>query len=208
MTSLRVAEWACSFCDLFVDDELLKYAEQDDIWFHVSELSSAHVYLRLQPGWSMSSIPEAVLQDCCQLVKANSIEGTKLNNVRIVYTPVSNLRKENGFDIGQVSFHSTKQLRYTTVPKKLNEIVNRLNKTKEDRQVDFAADKLARQREEASKKRADEAKAKNEALKAERQRREAEEMKCYGTVMKSEKMSTNKFDEPVDIQSYEEDFFG
>lgn len=208
MTSLRVWHVCTPWNANLVDDELLKYAESDDLWFHVSELSSAHVYLRLQPGWSLSSLPEALLQDCCQLVKANSIEGSKLNNVRIVYTPVSNLRKENGFEIGQVAFHSTKQLRYTMVPKKLNEIVNRLNKTKEDRQVDFAADKLARQREEASRKRAEEAKTKSESQRAERQRREAEEMKCYGTVMKSDKMSTNKFDEQVDIQSYEEDFFG
>lgn len=58
-----------------LDDELLKYAEQDDIWFHVNDLSSAHVYLEMQPGWTITTIPEDVLIDCCQLVKANSIEG-------------------------------------------------------------------------------------------------------------------------------------
>lgn len=191
-----------------IDDELLKYAEQNDIWFHVSDLSSAHVYLRLQSGWTISTIPEEVLTDCGQLVKANSIEGTKLNNVRIVYTPVSNLKKENGFDVGQVSFHSTKALKYTTVPKKINEIVNRLNKTKEERQVDFAAEKLARQKEDSGKKRAEEAKVRLESIKeAERKKAEAEIM-SYGSVMKGDKMSTNKFDGPVDIQSFEEDFFG
>lgn len=146
--------------------------------------------------------------DCCQLVKANSIEGTKLNNVRIVYTPVSNLKKENGYEIGQVSFHSSKAIRYTSVPKKINEIVNRLNKTKEERQVDFAADKLARQKEESGRKRAEEAKAKLASIKEADKKKAEAEMMSYGTVMKGDKMSTNRFDEPVDIQSYEEDFFG
>ncbi len=29
------------------DEHLIKYAWPEDIWFHVSKLSSAHVYLRL-----------------------------------------------------------------------------------------------------------------------------------------------------------------
>jgi hypothetical protein len=43
--------------------------------FHVDKFSSAHVYLRLPEGQTMDQIPPAVLEDCCQLVKANSIEG-------------------------------------------------------------------------------------------------------------------------------------
>ncbi len=41
----------------------------------MDDYSSAHVYLRLPEGESVNNIPEAVLEDCCQLVKANSIEG-------------------------------------------------------------------------------------------------------------------------------------
>lgn len=118
------------------------------------------------------------------------------------------MKKENGYEIGQVSFHSTKSLKYTSVPKKINEIVNRLNKTKEDRQVDFAAEKLARQKEETGKRRAEDAKARLESIKEADKRKAEAEMMSYGTVMKGDKMSTNKFDDPVDIQSYEEDFFG
>ncbi len=33
------------------------------------------------------------LEDCCQLVKANSIQGNKESSVHIVYTPWANLRK-------------------------------------------------------------------------------------------------------------------
>ena len=58
------------------DEDLIKYAWPQDIWFHVDKLSSAHVYLRMPesiPSWE--TIPEALLVDCAQLVKANSIEG-------------------------------------------------------------------------------------------------------------------------------------
>lgn len=43
--------------------------------FHVDKLSSAHVYVRLPEGQTWDDITEELLEDCCQLVKANSIEG-------------------------------------------------------------------------------------------------------------------------------------
>ena len=42
------------------------------------------------------------LEDCAQLVKANSIVGSKRNTVDVVYTPWSNLKKTNAMDVGQV----------------------------------------------------------------------------------------------------------
>lgn len=47
---------------------------------------------RLEPPMTWESIPEALLQDLAQLVKANSIEGNKKNNVVIIYTPWSNIK--------------------------------------------------------------------------------------------------------------------
>lgn len=47
--------------------------------FHVDDLSSAHVYLRMPPGKTINDIPEGVLEDCLQLVKQNSIEGIDKN---------------------------------------------------------------------------------------------------------------------------------
>lgn len=43
--------------------------------FHVDNLSSAHVYLRLRDGEQWDNIPQPLLEDCAQLTKANSIEG-------------------------------------------------------------------------------------------------------------------------------------
>lgn len=77
----------------------------------MDDLSSAHVYLKPQNGWTLDTIPEDILTDCAQLVKANSIEGNKKNDIKVVYTPAKNLRKEASFDVGQVSFHIPKQVR-------------------------------------------------------------------------------------------------
>ena len=70
----------CSPCELkpqlcATDEDLIKYAWPQDVWFHVDKLSSAHVYLRMPEGMSWEAIPEPLLIDCAQLVKANSIEG-------------------------------------------------------------------------------------------------------------------------------------
>ena len=43
--------------------------------FHVDKMSSAHVYLRLHKGQTIDDLSEGVLEDCAQLVKANSIQG-------------------------------------------------------------------------------------------------------------------------------------
>ena len=70
--------------------------------FHVSDLSSAHVYLRLPQGQTMNDISPENLDDCIQLVKANSITGNKTNNIDVVYTPWSNLKKTACMEVGQV----------------------------------------------------------------------------------------------------------
>jgi len=49
--------------------------------FHVDKLSSAHVYLRMHKGQTMEMITPELLEDCAQLVKANSIQGLFLLQV-------------------------------------------------------------------------------------------------------------------------------
>ena len=58
-----------------LDEDLIKFAWPQDVWFHVDKLSSAHVYLRMPDGMTWDHIPGPLLADCAQLVKANSIEG-------------------------------------------------------------------------------------------------------------------------------------
>ncbi|KAK9899429.1 coiled-coil domain-containing protein 25 [Cystobasidium minutum MCA 4210] len=168
--------------DKFENEDLIRYAYPEDAWFHVDKLSSAHVYLRMPVGMEWTAIPEKVLIDCCQLVKANSIEGNKKNNLTIIYTPAANLKKTGDMAVGQVSFHKDKLVRRFHVETRQNEIVNRLNKTKVEREVDHEADRIERERA-ANKIRVKQAnerkKLEAEQLKA---RKQAAEARSYDTL--------------------------
>lgn len=61
------------------NEELIKYGLDTDVWFHVDDLSSAHVYLRMKPGMTMDDISQDLILDCSALVKANSIAGCKVS---------------------------------------------------------------------------------------------------------------------------------
>ncbi|KAJ9578640.1 hypothetical protein L9F63_005130, partial [Diploptera punctata] len=97
--------------DKHENEELIRWGWPEDVWFHVDKLSSAHVYLRLRPGQTIDDIPTAVLEDAAQLVKANSIQGCKMNDVDVVYTMWSNLKKTDSMEVGQVGFHKDKEVR-------------------------------------------------------------------------------------------------
>ena len=179
--------------DKFENEDLIKWGWPEDVWFHVDKLSSAHVYLRLKEGESIENIPSALIDDCCQLVKANSIQGNKMNDVDIVYTPWSNLKKTASMDVGQVSFHNDKEVRKVKVEKRINAVINRLEKTKVviDK-VDLRAQREERDARERAKQ--------HQSMKEQRQREKEEQkrkeeirrLQSYETVMKPEKMTSNK----------------
>lgn len=50
-------------------------------------------------GQTIDDIPSAVLDDACQLVKANSIMGNKMNDIDIVYTMWANLKKTASMEV-------------------------------------------------------------------------------------------------------------
>ncbi|KAL4479270.1 hypothetical protein ABPG72_011482 [Tetrahymena utriculariae] len=124
--------------DKFENEELIKYGWDEDIWFHVDDLSSAHVYLRLNEDEEWTNIDEKLIQECCQLVKENSIQGKKKDKVDIVYTPWSNLHKANNMEVGAIGFHSEnlrKKVRDITRDK---DIVKAIIKTeREEEKPDF-----------------------------------------------------------------------
>lgn len=175
------------------NEELIKWGFPEDVWFHVDKLSSAHVYLRLESGQNLDDIPSAVLDDCAQLVKANSIQGNKVNNLEIVYTMWSNLKKTASMDVGQVGFHSEKAVRKIRVEKRINEIVNRLNKTKEVKEnVDFRSLREDRDRKEREDKKAIEREKKKLEKEREKEREEQAKLRSYDGVMTETKMKSNK----------------
>ncbi|KAL4811053.1 hypothetical protein BDV18DRAFT_128505 [Aspergillus unguis] len=160
--------------DKFENEDLIKYGLEKDVWFHVDNLSSAHVYVRLRDGETWDNIPEDLLVDCAQLTKANSIEGNKKDNITIIYTPWANLKKDGSMAAGQVSFHNQKQVKKVFVAQRENPIVNRLNKTKVERFPDLRAEK----EEEAKKQQREERKLREEKKNREKlEKREREQMK-------------------------------
>ncbi len=117
--------------DKFENEELIKYAWPDcDVWFHVAELSSAHVYLRVpETIQSLKDIPDELVQECAQLTKANSIEGCKKDRVGINYTWARNLKKTAGMETGAVSFHKPTEVMFIKIEKDAA-IVKQISKTK------------------------------------------------------------------------------
>ncbi|OAA50284.1 hypothetical protein NOR_00734 [Metarhizium rileyi] len=115
--------------------------------FHVDKLSSAHVYLRMQEGQTWDALPDELVMDLAQLTKANSIEGNKKDNITVIYTPWSNLRKDGSMDVGQVSFRDARKVKRVLVPARENPVVNRLNKTRVEKTPDFKQERDERTKE-------------------------------------------------------------
>jgi len=177
------------------NEDLIRWGWPEDVWFHVDKLSSAHVYLRLHEGQSLDDIPTSVIEDCAQLVKANSIMGNKANNIDVVYTMWANLQKTGNMDAGQVGFHKQKQVRKIHVERRVNEIVNRLNKTKIEKPQD--ADERRLEREGRDKREREDQKAVQRDLK--KQEKEAldkkakdAEARSYSNLMSAENMTSNQ----------------
>lgn len=114
-----------------------------------------------------------------------------MNNVDIVYTMWDNLKKTPSMEVGQVSFHRDKEVRKFRIEKRSNDIVNRLNKTKIESQVDFRAERERRDAEERNDKKKVMRDAKDREKEAERKRKEQADLRSYSSLMKPEKMKTN-----------------
>mmetsp|Transcript_12118 Transcript_12118/g.15861 ORF Transcript_12118/g.15861 Transcript_12118/m.15861 type:complete len:219 (+) Transcript_12118:131-787(+) len=200
--------------DKYENEDLIKYGWPEDVWFHVDDLSSAHVYLRMKPGMSLDGINDDLLLDCSSLVKANSILGCKKASVYVVYTRWKNLKKTNDMVEGQVSYHRPENVKRISVEKN-NTIVRALEKTKEELHPDFAAEQARRLRQIQQEQKA-EYKKSAEAKKASKQQvmqeKEARlEARSYDRIMNEDQMTSTKDVEgtadSTAAEEYEEDFF-
>mmetsp|Transcript_18134 Transcript_18134/g.43615 ORF Transcript_18134/g.43615 Transcript_18134/m.43615 type:complete len:215 (-) Transcript_18134:58-702(-) len=176
--------------DKFENEELIKYGLPEDCWFHVDDLSSAHVYLRLKPGMTMDDIPNDCILDCCSLVKANSIAGCKKSSVYVVYTRWKNLKKTTSMVEGQVGYHRPENVRRIKVEKN-NTIVRQLEKSKRELYPDLAKEQQDRSNEIRLQKKAHrKVEEKAERLKQLERAREKEE-RSYDRIMGEDKMMSN-----------------
>ncbi|OMP86392.1 Coiled-coil domain-containing protein 25 [Diplodia seriata] len=158
--------------DKVENEELIKFGWEEDVWFHVDNLSSAHIYVRLREGETWDNIAEELLKDCAQLTKANSIEGNKKNNITVIYTPWSNLKKDGSMAVGQVGFKDNKKVKRIHVVERENPIVNRLNKTKVEKFPDLRQEREDRQSELRKKDRASQQERKKEEARIAKERKE------------------------------------
>ncbi|XP_013133548.1 PREDICTED: coiled-coil domain-containing protein 25 [Papilio polytes] len=177
--------------DKHENEDLIKWGWPEDVWFHVDKVSSAHVYLRLAPDQTIDDIPNSVLDDACQLVKANSIMGNKMNDIDIVYTMWSNLKKTPSMDVGQVAFHRDKDVRKVKVAKRSNEIINRLQKTKREAFPDLRQERENRDKSEREDKKKLLREKKEKEKEEEKRKKEEQELRSYATLMRTENMTTN-----------------
>lgn len=141
--------------DKFENEELLKYALDGDIWFHVDKHSSAHIYVRLLQKYTIETMPPELIAEAAQITKENSIEGCKLNNLTIIYTPYQNILKDGSMDVGTVSFHNDKAVRRTIVKEKDKEFLKYVKHNKvEDTKSNLMQDKLDYEKEQRRQQRA------------------------------------------------------
>lgn len=178
--------------DKHENEDLIKWGWPEDVWFHVDKVSSAHVYLRLNPGQTLEQVDQALIEDAGQLVKANSIQGNKMNDVDIVYTMWENLQKTASMDVGQIGFHKQKAVKKIRLASRDNAVVNRLNKTKVERQVDFRAEREDRDKREREEKKRVFKQLEDAKKEEERQRRAEDELRSYSNLMTKDNMKSNK----------------
>ncbi|OJD40836.1 coiled-coil domain-containing protein 25 [Diplodia corticola] len=150
--------------DKVENEELIKFGWEEDV--------CAHIYVRLREGETWDNMAEELLKDCAQLTKANSIEGNKKNNITVIYTPWSNLKKDGSMAVGQVGFKDNKKVKRIHVVERENPIINRLNKTKVEKFPDLRLEKEDRQSELRKKDRASQQERKKEEARIAKERKE------------------------------------
>ncbi|KAJ4306878.1 Coiled-coil domain-containing protein 25 [Collariella sp. IMI 366227] len=190
--------------DKFENEDLIKFGWEED--FHVDKLSSAHIYLRLREGETWDNIPQELLVDLAQLTKANSIEGNKKDNITIIYTPWSNLKKDGSMAVGQVSFKDNKKVKKILVPQRENPIVNRLNKTKVEQYPDLKQEKDDHLRQLRKKDQAAQLARKKEEARIAKERQEKKYQKdhAYDDIFTDENMAATSNQDRD--ENWEDDF--
>lgn len=196
--------------DKYENEDLIAYGLPEDCWFHVDDLSSAHVYLRLKPGQTLDDIPPEALLDCSALVKANSIVGCKQSSVYVVYTRWKNLKKTSDMVDGQVGFHRPENVRRIQVEKN-NTVVNALNKTKVELHPDLRAEQHKHMEQTQREKKENRKQLEKERRKAEEEKRRMKEELSYDRVMTQDRMMSNSemkaTADNTAAEEFEEDFF-
>lgn len=143
--------------DKYENEEMLKYSQKKNLWFHVDKLSSAHLYLQLhmeeqEKDFESLQLSKSLLEQVGQLTKANSIKGLKESHVTVIYTPLDNLHKDGSMEVGAVTFLDPRKVSKFDVSKD-NSILNKLSRTKQEITIEeFASSQIENDRKMRNKK--------------------------------------------------------
>lgn len=128
----------------------------------------------------------------------------------IIYTPADNLKKTGDMAVGQVSFHSDKRVKRIHVAKRENPIVNRLNKTKVEKQVDHEQERIDRIKQESAVRRAAAAQKKKADADLARAREAEKAARSYDTLFNQEEIEEEdeygSSEAKKSVRELEEDF--
>lgn len=88
------------------NDQILKLAHDEDIWFHVHNCAGSHVLLRVETG---QKVNEDVIFECAKLAKQySSVKGS--SKIGVIYTKAKNLKKPPAAPLGYVIYKNEKEI--------------------------------------------------------------------------------------------------
>jgi len=83
----------------------MKYAKQNDLWFHVSGTSGSHCVLKIPEG--TESIPKDLIKTAASICAYYS-KAKNANSVKVSYTQAKNVQKYKGAKSGSVMIKNEK----------------------------------------------------------------------------------------------------
>merc|ERR1719491_426727 len=140
---------------------------------------------------AINSVPQKVIDEMCQLTKANSIEGCKLAQCDIVYTPFLNLKKEERMDTGQVGFKKECFRKLIRNVKKDKEVIKIMEKTRVVREADLRAEQEQRNDEERQRRKKFRAEEKAKQKEEDKKKAEEKEAKSYESLEREADKTSN-----------------
>merc|ERR1719217_1241416 len=145
-------------------------------------------------------IPPVLVQEMCQLVKNNSIEGCKEPSCDIVYTPWLNLKKEDRMDVGQVGFKDESFRLLVKAVEKDKDVVKAIEKSRTEKQVDLKQEKDDRDNEEKAKRKKVIAEQKKKEQEEQKQRAQDKELREYSSLQYLDKQCNSEVSKTKSIE--------
>jgi predicted ribosome quality control (RQC) complex YloA/Tae2 family protein len=92
--------------------ELIDNANPADVWFHIADFPSCHVFLINKANARLGEIDRQILKRCACLCKSNT-SSKNAKKIDILYTSVENIHK--GKEVGSVILHLNQSIKKITL---------------------------------------------------------------------------------------------